>query len=128
MNTGLATSLSGLTTATTKLNVAANNVANNQSTKEVKNGVETDKVFVPSTVTNVSLGGSGGVKSLVNPVEPASFLAKQNPQTGELEKLPDVDLGKQTVDTLLAKNAYVANLLTLEAQNNTIKQTLDIIS
>lgn len=128
MNAGLATSLSGLNAAGTKLNVAANNIANNQSTKESKNGVETDKVFVPSKVENVSLGGSGGVKSLVNPVEPASFLVSQNSQTGELEKLPDVDLGEQTVDTILAKNAYKANLVTLEAQNETIKQTLDIIS
>lgn len=128
MNAGLATSLSGLNAAGTKLNVAANNIANNQSTKESKNGVETDKVFVPSKVENVSLGGSGGVKSLVTPVEPASFLVSQNSQTGELEKLPDVDLGEQTVDTILAKNAYKANLVTLEAQNETIKQTLDIIS
>lgn len=128
MNAGLATSLSGLNAAGTKLNVAANNIANAQSTKESKNGVETDKVFVPSKVENVSLGGSGGVKSLVNPVEPASFLVSQNSQTGELEKLPDVDLGEQTVDTILAKNAYKANLVTLEAQNETIKQTLDIIS
>jgi len=128
MNAGLATSLSGLNAAGTKLNVAANNIANAQSTKESKNGVEADKVFVPSKVENVSLGGSGGVKSLVNPVEPASFLVSQNSQTGELEKLPDVDLGEQTVDTILAKNAYKANLVTLEAQNETIKQTLDIIS
>lgn len=128
MNAGLATSLSGLNAAGTKLNVAANNIANSQSTKESKNGVETDKVYVPSKVENVSLGGSGGVKSLVNPVEPASFLVSQNSQTGELEKLPDVDLGEQTVDTILAKNAYKANLVTLEAQNETIKQTLDIIS
>ncbi len=128
MNAGLATSLSGLNAAGTKLNVAANNIANAQSTKESKNGVETDKVFVPSKVENVSLGGSGGVKSLVNPVEPASFLTTQNAQTGEFEKKPNVDLGEQTVDSILAKNAYQANIITLEAQNETIKQTLDIIS
>lgn len=128
MNAGLATSLSGLNAAGTKLNVAANNIANNQSTKEIKNGVETDKVFVPSKVENVSLGGSGGVKALVNPVEPASFLTTQNTQTGELEQLPDVDLGEQTIDTILAKSAYKANLVSLDVQNETIKQTLDIIS
>lgn len=128
MNTSLAASVSGANAAATKLNVAANNIANSSSTKELKNGIETDKVFVPSKTDNVSLGGNGGVKTLVNPVEPASFLTTQNAQTGELEKLPDVDLGEQTVDSILAKNAYTANLITLEAKNDTIKQTLDIIS
>ena len=128
MNAGLATSLSGLNAAGTKLNVAANNIVNAQSTKELKNGVETEKVFVPSKVENVSVGVRGGVKSLVNPVEPASFLTTQNSQTGELKKMPNVDLGEQTVDILLAKNAYKANLVTLQAQNDTIKQMLDVIS
>jgi len=124
MNTNLATSLSGINAAATKLAVSANNVANSDSTQKIENGVEKNEVFVPSTTMDVSIGGAnGGVKTLVNPVEPASFL-----KTNEGTTKPNVDFGQESVNQLLAKSAYKVNLLALEAQNKTIEQTLDIIS
>ncbi len=98
MNVGLATSLSGINAAATKLAVSANNVANSDSTKKLENGVEKNEVFVPSKTTDVSLGGNGGVKSLVNPVEPTSFL-KTN-ALGDADDYqpakPDIDLAQKS--------------------------------
>lgn len=133
MNASLQASLSGMNAAATKLNVSANNIANADSTKKLENGVLKNEVFVPSQVTDVSLGGNGGVKSFVNPVEPASFLKTNAPNDpnadaeGFITK-PDVDLGTETVNQLMAKNAYKATLVTLQAQNETMQQALDIIS
>lgn len=134
MNAGIAASISGINAASTKLATSANNIANSDSTKKLENGVQKNEVFVPSTTTDVSTGGSaGGVKSFVNPVEPATFLKTYDPSSPDADAdgsitRPNVDLGQETVTQIQAKTAYKANIATLEAQNKTIEQTLNIIS
>ena len=126
-----ATSVSGLRAAETRISVSANNVANINSTKKLENGVTTDELFVPKTVQDVSVGKTGGVKSVINPVQPANFLqtnAKVDGDEGSLPFRSTVDLAKETTDTVVAKNAYKANLIALDVKNKTIEQTLDIIS
>jgi flagellar basal-body rod protein FlgC len=126
-----ATSVSGLRAAEARIAVSANNVANINSTKKLENGVEKNELFVPKTVQDVSVGTSGGVKSVASPVQPANFLqtnAKVEGDEGSLPFRSTVDLAKETTDTVVAKNAYQANLIALEAKNKTIEQTLDIIS
>ena len=133
MDTGFSASVSGAQAAATKLAVASNNIANVNSTKKVENGVEKDELFVPRSVIDVSNAPGSGVKSVISPVKPVSFLQTNAPTSTTNDNITaltqtNVDLSKETVNQIEAKNAYKANLVALEAKNKTIEQTLDIIS
>ena len=125
MTSGINASLSGLNSSATRLNVSANNVANISSTKEINNGVEKNQKFIPSQVTDVSVGGSGGVKSIVRPDPLASNTNIAGIDAGAQS---NVDVSTETVNQLQAKNAYEANLKALEVQNKTEQETLNIVS
>lgn len=133
MDTGFSASLSGANAAATRIAVSANNVANVNSTKKIENGVQKDELFVPRSVQDVSVGGNGGVKSVLSPVQPSSVIQTNSPTSTDNDNIQaitqsNVDLAKETTDQIQAKNAYEANIRTLEAHNKTTQELLDVIS
>ena len=134
MDAGISASLSGLNAASNRLAVSANNIANINSTLKTENGQVTKENFVPSKVNDVSQGGLGGVKSLVSSDSSSDFLsafASSASSTADNNNVvfgSNVDLATETVNQIVAKNAYKANLVTLEAQNKIAQETLDIVS
>lgn len=127
MVSAINTALSGLAAASTRLEVSANNIANQFSTKSQVNGVTTDQPYVAQQVDQVSLS-TGGTQALVHDVNPATVtIADQSGQGGTTE-VPNVNSDEELVNQNIAAYDYKANLKTIKVQDNLDKALLDIIS
>ncbi len=118
--------LSGLQAASRRLAVAADNVANVRTSRQVETeGVTPEGVFQPQRVVQVSLEG-GGVRAVEKPVDPATYLVPDiNSPTG-LAEFPNVDLAASLVDARLASISYKANLSILETLDEMEDALFDI--
>jgi flagellar basal body rod protein FlgC len=103
MDVTAAIAVSGLTTASTRLQVSASNVVNADDSGATP--------FVPTRATAVSLP-SGGVRALLSPAAPG---------TG-------VDLIGEMVDQMMAMQQYKASAAVLSADDRLQKSTLDLLS
>lgn len=137
----LSIATSGLSAASLRLNVAANNIANQFSTGPLPDsggsgssgGVASNSNFPPAYAplqVNQTDQASGGTVATVAPVSP-SFVAQSDPtapfanQDG-LVAAPNVDLASQFVQLLTAKYSFAANAKVIQAYNNTTQSLLDI--
>src|SRR5271154_2827089 len=106
------TALSGLLAAQNQLSAVATNVANSGDVSRVQPQAGDPPVFNPIDVVDTT-ASSGGVNSTAVPVTPASVTAPdaQSPlaDANGLVNLPNVDLGTQLVNGLLANLAFAAN-------------------
>jgi len=101
--------LSGLNAASTRLNVAANNTANQFSTKSTSNGQTTNKPYTAQQVDQVSLS-TGGTQAIVkNTNQP-------------------VDEAANAVQTEMASYNAKANLKVIQAQQAMEKSLVNIES
>lgn len=123
--------ISGLNAASTKLAVSANNVANQFSTKTLKDGVKIDKPYVPQKVDNASLS-TGGVIANVSDVNPATVPqfnpAADNADANGVSLAPNVNLESEIVTQIVAAYTYKANLKVIKTQDDMDKRLLDITS
>lgn len=127
MVSAINTSLSGLTAASKRIEVAASNIANQNSTKTKTNDEVTDTPYVPQRVDLVSLSNAG-VQAQVRDVEqPTIEVPDANSETG-LREVPNVDQAQQLIDIKIASYDYKANLKAIQVQNNVQDSLLDIIS
>lgn len=131
MSSAIDTALSGLTAASRRVEVSANNIANQQSTATSVNGVTTNKSYIPQDVVQISLG-AGGVraetrdtpKPTVNYYDPNSA---QSDGTGFVAT-PNVDVAKEIVDQQIAAYGFKANLKAIKIASGLEQNLLDIIS
>lgn len=132
MVSAINTALSGLTAASTRLQVAANNIANINSTQtQAADGTVTNTPFQPNLVAQTSLS-TGGVQAKVLPTtdKPQQVFQPDNPAANAqgLVAYPNVDLATQLVQTQLATYDYKANLKTVSVHSGLFKNLLDMIS
>lgn len=127
MVNGLNTSISGLLDASKKIDVAANNIANAQSTQaRLSSGEVVQQRFVPNEASSVSTapeGVSTQVRSSAEAQAPTSLVTEA---LASSLGLSNVDLAEEAVDTIQAANQYEANLASIRVQNNTSEALLDI--
>jgi flagellar basal-body rod protein FlgC len=139
----LSIAASGLSVASLRLNVAANNIANASTTGPLpaaggsgasgsadnSNGNSNFSAYVPLQVNQVAQSG-GGTAATVSAVSPGSVVqydpsASFANQDG-LVAAPNVDLASQFVQLLTAKYSFAANAKVIQAYANTTKSLLDI--
>jgi len=139
----LSIATSGLSAASLRLDVAANNIANALTTGPLpatsgsgapaggssSNNSNLPAVYVPLQV-NQSAQSSGGTVATVSAVSPG-FVAQSDPgawfanQDG-LVAAPNVDLASQFVQLLTAKYAFAANAKVVQSYADTTRSLLDI--
>ena len=139
----LSIATSGLSAASLRLDVAANNIANVLTTGPLpatsgsgapaggssSNNTNLPAVYVPLQV-NQAAQSSGGTVATVSAVSPG-FSAQSDPgawfanQDG-LVAAPNVDLASQFVQLLTAKYAFAANAKVVQSYADTTRPLLDI--
>ena len=116
MLSGIASSLSGLSAAQTKLATSAHNVANANT-----DGFKKNRVLLEEA-------SQGGVRATIEPVETSGPVAFKETTRGfgPVEQ-SNVDLGEAMVDLLITQRFFEANLGALETQHKTLGSVLDIL-
>ena len=117
--------LSGLNAAGRRLEVSANNLANQFSTKSIVNGQQTDSPYQPQKVDQISLS-TGGVITQVNNATPATVTVPDLQGAGATTEAPAVDQATEIVQQLMASYDFKANLKTIKVQDDLFKSLLDI--
>ncbi len=126
------TSLSGLVAASTRLSVSADNVANMRSLgfQTAADGSDNGG-FRPKQVQQTSVAG-GGVIARPLFVDPASVQAYEpgSPDANAegLVPRPNVDLGEEFVNQILAEQAYKASAKMIQAEEKHSDVLLNLIS
>ena len=120
-------SLSGLTAASKRIEVAANNIANQSSTKSVEGGQVINKPYTPQRVDLVSLSNAG-VQAQVSNVTPATQQQPDASSDTGLSDAPNVDPAQQLIDLNVASYDFKANLKALQVQDDAQQKLLDILS
>ena len=130
MNTIIAIAVSGLQAAAKRLQVDASNVANmaNRSAVGADGAVEAG-LYRPRQVVQVATPG-GGVQAFARPVDPAFHIvpapsAAQSGNGGPVA-MPNVDIGEQVVEMIVAKTAYKANAAVIAVAQELDDVLLDI--
>lgn len=138
----LSIATSGLSAASLRLNVAASNIANAQTTgplpaatgaaaSESSSGFPA--AYVPLQVNQADQTNGttpGGTIATVSTVSP-SFVAQFDPSAAfanqdGLVAAPNVDLASQFVQLLVAKYDFAANAKVIQSYSDTTKSLLDI--
>jgi flagellar basal-body rod protein FlgC len=125
MVSAINTALSGLAAASKRVQVAANNIANQFSTKSLIDGESADTPYVPQKVDQVSLT-TGGVLAQVNDANPATQQVPDINNPGQLIDMPNVDLAQELINLKISSYDFKANLRTIETQNEMDEALLDI--
>lgn len=123
--------IAGLNAAQARLNVSASNVANSRSVyAEDESGVPVNRPYQPQQVDDQTLV-SGEVRAVITPQSPAtvpvydptSIVADNN----GVVQYPNVDQDSEVVNQIMAKNAYEANLKTIQTDSEMYKSLMDAI-
>lgn len=124
------TSLSALQAASRRMQVAANNIANQQSTATRVNGETVNEAYKPQEVVQTSNNGAviTDVRTVANPTE--KLYLPEHPQADEygFVESPNVDQAKQLIDMKIASYDYKANLKAIKIANDVEQSLLDILS
>lgn len=138
MNTALNTALSGLTAASRHLGASASNTANARTTGPLPAGGGLDAAqgtpasgspYAPVQAINTALP-TGGVRAGLAAVSPA-FYAEYQPDSPDadpagLVAAPNVDLAQESVQQMLASNAYKANAAVARTSDEMLKSVFDM--
>lgn len=120
MISAINSALSGLSSASARVAVSADNIANQFS-----------RNYKPKTVEQVSLGNSG-TKIQVKEVNQATVEinnpADPDADANGIVSMPNVDVANELVNMSIASYDYKANLKSLKVADNMQKYLLDIIS
>lgn len=126
MNPVLSIALSGLTAATKRIGVSANNIANALTSRPTTPGAPTPAgTFAAQEVTQRSLGG-GGVAADVRDKNPATVTGVDPTSPTGLSAFPNVDFAEEAVNQIIAVNSYRANAAVIRTQQEIDDALLDI--
>lgn len=131
MVSAINSALSGLTAASQRLNVSAQNIANAESTQTLRNGQVVNEPYVPQKLVQRTQP-EGGVSTDVQPVSPATQ-DRFDPSNAAADvsgvtAFPNVDTAEQLVNTQLSLYTAQANINVLKVQDKLNKSILNIIS
>jgi flagellar basal-body rod protein FlgC len=132
MDATAAIALSGLNTASTRVQVSASNLANMDDTAPLPgSGVAGPAPFVPSRVETISLGANG-VQAQLSAAQPATVPAYQPDSPFAdgrgMVATPDVDLASELVEQIQAMQQYRASAALIAFDDRMQKATLDLLS
>lgn len=131
MGPSLNIALSGFNAANQRLTVAAQNLANQQSTTQRVDGAVVDRPYQPQEVVQSSQA-NGGVSTEVRPRDNATVDVYQpeNPNADDngVVQYPNVDTAEELVNARIASYDAKANLKLIKIQDDLFKNTLDIIT
>ena len=126
--------VSGMLAASTRLEVAAGNIANASSSGAIPGSDAPAGSPLPATprrVDTVELAG-GGTKAVVTNVSPAYTVA-HDPSApyadskGDVAR-PNVDLGTEVVNAVNARTAFAANAFVFKVSDRMMQDLLDVLS
>lgn len=123
--------LTGLASASKRLEVSSNNLANLHSTRSVKDGVTTAEPYLAQRVAQTSLSTGGVLASVVPSSAPVDKVyAPDHPDADEtgFVNFPNVNVEEELVQTQIASYDYKANLKSIQTQDSMFKSLLDILS
>lgn len=128
---------SGLTAERTRMEVAARNIANAQSTRTEDGGPYRRQQVVFSTALDRAMGGSGGGEyggvDVVEVVEDQSEMPRVHlPGHPDADgdgyvTFPNVKMAHELVDMMTAARAYEANLKSLQVFRGMVEQSLSLL-
>jgi flagellar basal-body rod protein FlgC len=132
MDATTAIALSGLNTASTRLQVSASNLVNQDDAAPLPgSGIAGPAPFTPTRVQTVSLG-AGGVQAQLSAAQPSTVPAYEpdSPYAdGQgMVGLPDVDPVSELVEQITAMQQYRASAAVLEADGRLQKSAIDLLS
>lgn len=118
--------------ASLRLQTAASNIANARTTGALPGPdtpADAPKPYTPQRVDQVEISG-GGTQARVSPAatepvpeyDPSASYADKNGMVAA----PDVDLGRELIEAMVAKYAFTANALVLRASAQMTRGVLDI--
>lgn len=122
--------VSGLVAAQTRLSVSANNVANAQTTTSLSNGQIINKTFTPDEVVQQSLSVGGTIAKTRPSGKDPVVVFDQNHPSAYMEgfvNLPDVDMGEERVNQILAQRAFESNLAVIKRMDEALGSVVDIV-
>ena len=125
----ISTAVSGLSAASQRIAVSANNVANANSTTTVENGQSVNKPYLAQEVLQSSRV-EGGVTTNLRDVSPPSVpVFSPDDASADADgfiQLPNVDLSTEMATQIQAANTYKANLNVIKRANESYDSLLDI--
>ena len=121
MSSAIDNALSGLAAASTRVAVASNNIANQNSTKAISAGTSVDKPYVPQQVDQVSLSGGGVQASVRDQAQQSTDAASANANNTN-------DQASQLAQLNIASYDFKANAKVIKIQQNLDQALLDIKS
>ncbi|MDJ0937379.1 MAG: flagellar basal body rod C-terminal domain-containing protein [Kiloniellales bacterium] len=124
--------LSGLNAQSTRVSVAASNIANARSVGvNPAPGADNSNAYTPQRVQQVSVA-DGGVRVDTLPVSPPSLpvFDPSNPDANAegVAFLPNVSLEAELVEVLQASAAFKANVQVIQTQDELLGSLVDIAS
>ncbi|MGE0828723.1 MAG: flagellar basal body rod protein FlgC [Hyphomonadaceae bacterium] len=131
IDAALAAAASGMRAQTTRMRIAAENVANASSTGDTP-GAEPFRRRIPLLETTTLAGDVRGVMVRGAVSDPTEFRREYNPshpaadETGYV-RLPNVDTLVEMMDLRDATRAYEANLNMIEAARSMTTRALDLL-
>lgn len=132
MVSGISASLSGLAAADRRLGAAADNIANQFSTRTKDQNGDTQVKPPPRLEVTQQTQAEGGVRATVQASSrpPVRQFQPENPDADEqgFVATPDVDTAEELVNFKIATYDYKANLKALQIQDEINESTLDILS
>lgn len=131
IDSALAAAASGMRAQTLRMRIAAENVANANSTGDTP-GAEPFRRRIPLLETTTLTDGVQGVRVLGAASDMSAFRREYNPShpaAGEdgYVQLPNVDTLTEMMDLREASRAYEANLNMIEAARAMTTRTLDLL-
>ncbi len=119
--------LTGLNSASLRLNASASNIANLNTVGSLAD--KNNAPYTPITTQSKALGETGGVQTSFIPKDPAfvpafdanSPFADENGIIG----VPNVNLAEEVVNLKIAEISYKANLKTIEVTGELFDELLD---
>ncbi len=129
MTNAIGIALSGLHSASLRLNASASNIANINSAGSLTDA--DNAPYTPLTTQSKAVDVPGGVQTDVIPrsspftpaYDPDSPFADENGVVG----LPNVNLAEEAVNIKLAEISYKANLSTIKVAGELFDELLDVI-
>ena len=138
MTVALNTALSGLTATARHMDASASNTANARTTgpmpadgnlAAVQGTPASGSPYAPVQAVNSALT-TGGVRASLAPVSPALYAEYQpdspHANADGLVAGPNVDLGRETVQQMIAGAAYKANAMAARTADEMLKSVFDM--
>ena len=125
----IATATSGLNAASLRLNVSAQNVANQSSTGSRVDGERSSAPYPAQQVQQTALP-SGGVQASIQPKDPATvrYFAPEHPDADAqgFTEYPNVNMAEEVVQQQLASYDFQASLKVLSAADEMSERLVNL--